>query len=249
MEAEALATVRQISTAKQQAIWEEVAAGISAATAPVPSRRHLKTRVVIGAGTAAAAIVAVAITMSPSAAAWSAVPTQLTGSSLFQAENACRIQVNKLPYLEGRPPSDPLLSVLGEKRGTTTSVFLTDGHTIALCLGTKDSRYVGIETLPAPPGQNDAIHIDDANGGDLTPGTGTRFAYGRVSEGITEVIVKTTGGDSVTATCDGRFFMAWWPSGANVADVIGLDSSGRVVAQTRPAAAPAGAQSPTHRPA
>ena len=198
----------------------------------VQRRTGLRWRLAAGAGVAAAAVAVTiglnVVAVSP-AQAWSALPDRLSGSELDAARTDCLNQANRLPIaLPGAG-----MSVIGEKRGTTSSVLLADDQAAAICIGSSSSRFGGVTSLePIPAGTT--LTVDEAKAGRTYGPDATRFVHGRISDEVTKVVVTTSDGLVVTASQIDGHFLAWWPSGANATTVAAYGTGDSVLSVVHP---------------
>lgn len=196
------------------------------------------------AGLAAAVTVAILLTSlaTSSSPAWAASPTAVSASTTSSAAKACQTQLSTVPRYAGQPPAASGSVVIGEQRGSTTSVFMADGRTAGICIGTTHSQFAGIMPLVEHP--TAPLAVDNAQaGGSGAPGeAGARLAFGRVASVVASVQVRTSDGRDVVASVEGGYFFAWWPSDADAVTITAYDGRQHQVAQEHPASAHVPAQ-------
>jgi hypothetical protein len=182
--------------------------------ARAPRRIFRWTRLVPVGVAAAGAAVAVALNVAapaPAYASWTASPTAMDPDEMRTEGAACVANVRSA-FPSARADLAP---VAGERRedhvqtGNTLDGLVTDA------VLPKDAEVA----LLAVPGQ--------------TSGTGAaRVAFGLVSPRVKRLVVTTVTGTEVTATVANGYFLAWWPSGAEVATLTSYDAAGRATTTT-----------------
>jgi hypothetical protein len=206
-----------------------------------PRTRHLRPPVAAGALLAAAAATAAVLLIdlgprAPTAfAGWSAKPTAAGADQISTAEAGCRQQLNSAAAAAVRrhvPSALPtsmldLPVALTDVRGPFTFVVFADAHRTATCIsGPQFSSVAGTASSePAASLPADQIvlsqQIHTSRAGDAYS-----FVEGRVGSGVTGASLAMSDGSHVQATVQNGWFVAWWPSDANVTSAAVTSAAG-----------------------
>lgn len=209
-----------------------------AARRPPPRRRSLATpRLLVPAGVLglAMAVLLVVNTLAPNSAyaSWTAQPGSLTSAESVELGGRCAESVRA----QFEFAADDLRPVLGERRGTFQTALVASGPQLALCadwLGIPDGGEVrggslsGL-TLDAALEPGEVLRTI-AVPGQLTGPEAARIAFGSVAPNVAAVLVTTDDGKRVTASVEGGYFLAWWPSAAGAAKIEAFDRTGQTLA-------------------
>lgn len=211
-----------------------------AGSSPRAPRRTLRWTRLVPVGVAAAgAAVAVALNVAapaPAYASWTASPTAMDPDQMRTEGAACVADVRSA-FPSARADLAP---VVGERRGDFRTSMVAAGDQVSVCaewLGERSEDHVQTgNTLDGLV--TDAVLPKDAEVALLavpgqTSGTGAaRVAFGLVSPRVKRLVVTTVTGTEVTATVANGYFLAWWPSGAEVATLTSYDAAGRATTTT-----------------
>lgn len=212
-------------------------------SAPRPGiHRRRTTRIAALVASVAAVTVAVTILTDvarPGAAyaTWTATPSDLPGGETAALGSECAVSVrDAFP----NAPQD-LRPVLGERRGTMRTALIASGSTVALCaewLGARDGQVQSGNTVEGlvtdadlPAGEDLSIL---AVPGQVSGDGAARVVFGRVAAEVATVWVLAKDGTRITASVAGGYYLAWWPSGADVDQVTALDADGGTIARRAP---------------
>ena len=212
-----------------------------------PGGRLVRTGLVAGAAVAVAAAttLAVIVTSGTPAMAWSATPSPVPSAQTMKLGDACASKIANAHLPLSLHSPQPLLS---EARGSSRAVLLgDDAKHVGICISQSGNirgwRLSGIYVLGPPSG---TLTIDAVPG--VTGGSdAARAAFGRVSSDAASVVVDTFDGRRVIASVGSGMFLAWWPSGADVAQVTALTASGATLATASYSPEPA-TITPSHSP-
>jgi hypothetical protein len=149
-------------------------------------------------------------------AGWTAQPTAATPSQVSAAEAACR---SKLPF-SGLP------LVLSEQRGPFTFQIYADDRTSAGCIdGAGFQNESGVESSAPIVVPADQLLLSSSHA-PVGGGDGYSFAEGRAGANVTGATLLLSDGQSVTATVEGGWFVAWWPGDSAAASAQLTTSDG-----------------------
>jgi hypothetical protein len=121
-----------------------------------------------------------------------------------------------------------------DARVNTAVAFFTDG-----------SRYAGCEfswsddgTVGSAMSWQGALSTANASTLDVltwgsSPQDGSKkgLVFGHAGQGVKQVTVLLGSGTSVTATVNGGYYLAWWPTPETITSITTTDSSGRTLQQ------------------
>ena len=213
---------RRALTPAEQARSEQL---LSSVLTVVVKRRRPVRRIAVAVGVAAAVVVApvayhlatgVSGPLSNSAiASWTSVPVKLAASTTDStAQQWCEQHATGDPKATG-----PFTVSNADLRGEVTSLVLTRGSDITLCLVGSDNA--GLTEAIDPVGRIAAneINLDSAGGhGDGPSG----FDYMEGSAGANVKSITLHDGDrTVEALVDGGRWTAWWPANPPTGDISG----------------------------
>ncbi len=203
-----------------------------AAANPRTQHRQRAVKVMAAAAAAAATAVGFVLTTAGPAAAWTPRPAALTGAPLATAKAHCLSDLTAHGGVYVAELTGEVRTLIGERRGSTTSVFMTGPHESGYCAGGSRSHMSGIVPMDVPA-PTSAIVIDGSPG-IVDTADAVRVVFGRVPTGSATVVIQTGDARTVTASvADGRFF-AWWPSGADPLSVTAFDATGATLGTIRP---------------
>jgi hypothetical protein len=179
-----------------------------------PRTRRLRPPVAIGAvasAAAAAGTLAVIISLGAGAsnafAGWSAKPTKPTPGQLAAAGAACQHSQSSVAGL-------PLALV--DTRGPFTFAVYANSESTASCIESPSfvllSQSQASSPVNVPDGRVLLSSVRTSERGDHAFG----FAYGRTGTGVSAVTLVLDDGTKVQATVANGWFVAWWPSGAQL---------------------------------
>lgn len=204
--------------------------------APAPARRAwatLRRRVAL-VGVAAVGL-AVAVTVLPgprdpsASAAWTAVPGALTSAETATAAERCRESVRN-PAIEDRPTEASVAAavpLVAEHRGAQSLVVIGADGWIATCL-LDEGGYVASYSPAEPDAPVGAPAADEVAGWSgfmsLQPDqTALMGVVGRAGADVAAVSLHPTGvvggAETVHATLEDGWFVAFWPVTAEHADL------------------------------
>ncbi len=184
----------------------------------------------VGAAGAAAIVVAVLSLSSgaaPAFAGWEATPTATAAG--------------QLPQSCGQGLGNPAIT---DSRGPYTAAIYADASTEAVCLSgngvSMDSRSTSSGVTSDTPGSVAAGQIQFNGGGTRdSAGNALTLADGRTGAGVSGVTIELSNGDSVQATVDNGWYLAWWPGTATATKAQITTASGSdTVADPAPTAPP-----------
>ena len=216
--------------------------------------RRLLAMAVAGVPLAAIAVVAVLVlgnlTAPPSAfAGWTAMPTSTDPATAEIVEDACRKLLHhpaddpnfEWMYNEEQrrkvsawPDPATLPLVAQDQRGEVILAFFTDGRIYADCTIQQDGeRGYGVIGLGEIEGERSGtlrvlggMSADGSSDG-VPP---LRSVIGDMAPEVASVIIEREEGEPVTATVRGGYFMAWWPSDADIVRITAYDEEGNALA-------------------
>jgi hypothetical protein len=193
-----------------------------------------------------AALVIGNLSAPPSAfAGWTAVPTSTDPAVAEVVEDACRKllhhpaddpNVERMYDQEQRreisawPDPATLPMVAQDHRGEVILAFFTDGHVYADCTiqqnGERGYGAIGLGELDAGP-----FGVLRVVGGMTAEGSSDgvpplRSVIGEAAPEVASVIIEREEGEPVTATVSGGYFLAWWPSSADIVRITAYDNDG-----------------------
>lgn len=196
-----------------------------------------------------AALVIGNLTAPPSAfAGWTATPTSTDPAVAEVVEDACRSLLHhpaddpnfeRLYDEEQRrkisawPDPATLPLVAQDQRGEVILAFFTDGHIYADCTiqqnGERGYGAIGLGELDGV-----SFGVLRVVGGMSAEGSPDgvpplRSVIGQAAPEVASVIIEREDGETVTATVQGGYFLAWWPSSADIVRVIGYDEDGNTL--------------------
>ncbi len=221
---------------------------------PSPERRSLASRrrllALAAAGPATVIVIAVLIIQSLAAppeafAGWTAVPSAPDPASAAVVEHECRKFLPEAAQLSdermfneeqrhrmeavGNPATLPL--VAQDRRGEVTLALFTDGHLYADCTirtSGRGSAAIGIGWFEGEPDR--AVRLVGgvkAEGSDDVPPM--HSVIGQVGPDVASVVIERSEGEPVTATVADGYFLAWWPSAADIVGITAYDEAGKSV--------------------
>lgn len=180
---------------------------------PPRSRRRL----LVAAGLAGTAGVAIPLLLGGSSAygSWTPTPVPLTGVGAARAATTCRADLDA--------PDRGERVAVAERRGGWTYVLLAGPGTEAICLMPDDlvglgptdrGEFFGSYDMDAPaPPRLGPDRIDEATNMQGSTDEGWfLWVEGYVGGDVTGVTVHTSSGLDVEASVSGNRFAAWWPS-------------------------------------
>lgn len=197
--------------------------------------RYLLTAGGVAAATAVVLTVGNITGAGPAYASWTANPSAASSERVDALASGCVARVRDA-HAAARPDLAP---VAAEQRGAYTTMLVAAGDQVSVCAdwtgsGTEDGYrggvFEGLVTGAAlPAGQTvELLGVPGQMGGS----DAVRIAFGLTSPQVRRVVVRTTGGLEVTATVAQRHFIAWWPSGDDVASLRAFDGAGRDITDT-----------------
>ncbi len=179
-----------------------------------PRTRHLRPPVAIGAlagAAAAAGTLAVVISLGAGAsnafAGWSPKPTKAAPGQLAAASAACRHSQSSVAGL-------PL--ALADTRGPFTFAVYANSESTASCIEgpsfvlLSESQASSPVTVPADRVMLSSLRRSERGGHAFG------FTYGRIGTAVSAVTLVLDDGTDVQATVANGWFVAWWPSGAQL---------------------------------
>lgn len=196
-----------------------------------------------------AALVIGNLTAPPSAfAGWTATPTSTDPAVAEVVEDACRSLLHhpaddpnfeRLYDEEQRrkisawPDPATLPLVAQDQRGEVILAFFTDGHIYADCtIQQNGERGYGAISLGELEGGS--FGVLRVVGGVIAEGSPDgvpplRSVIGQAAPEVASVIIERGEGEPVTATMSGGYFLAWWPSSADIVRITAYDEDGNAL--------------------
>ncbi|WFE27992.1 hypothetical protein O7623_01935 [Solwaraspora sp. WMMD791] len=158
-------------------------------------------------------------------ASWTAEPAQPDGAIASAAETECTERLAQIPRADEY--GIPTERVIVEQRGEATAVVFADDNSYGYCVNLPKETLAGIGDLsPVARGEQlDVVAVPQING----RSGHARLLAGRTHPDVADVRVETTDGRGVTASRSGEWFVAWWPSNADVRTVSAVSDTGRTV--------------------
>ena len=193
-----------------------------------------------------AALVIGNLTAPPSAfAGWTATPTSTDPAVAEVVEDACRNLLHhpaddanfermydeeQRRKISAWPDPATLPLVAQDQRGEVILAFFTDGHIYADCTiqqnGERGYGAIGLGELEGGP-----LGLLRVVGGVSAEGSSDgvpplRSVIGQAASEVASVIIEREEGEPVTATVRGGYFLAWWPSSAEIVRITAYDEDG-----------------------
>jgi hypothetical protein len=185
-----------------------------------PRTRDRRPRLAIGGVATAAGTTAAILALTGGAtsafAGWKATPTKAPPGQIGAAARACTAQ----QPIAGMP------LVLSDVRGPFTFQVYANDQMSATCINGPNVsvvRAVGSsQAVSVPAGQ---VQL---NGGhsEVADGDAFGFSEGRTGTGVTAVTLDLTDGSTVNATVANGWYVAWWPSAAELKSATVTSASG-----------------------
>jgi hypothetical protein len=160
----------------------------------LPSMPALAALGLSGATAAAGAAILLGSSATPAFAGWNASPTTPSPGQLAAAEQDC-----------GAGSGTPVLT---DTRGPYTASIYADGSTCLQGNGSTISSSGGGDGqsgIPAGTVELGGAGESDSDGHALT------MVEGRIGADVTDVTITRSDGDSVQATVNNGWYLAWWP--------------------------------------
>lgn len=224
-----------------------------------PKRRLLAMSV---AGVPLAAIVVVAVlvlgnlTAPPAAfAGWTAMPTSTDPAVAEIVEGACRKLLHhpaddpnfERMYNEEQrgkisawPDPATLPLVAQDQRGEVILAFFTDGRIYADCTiqqnGERGYGAIGMGEIEGERSGTLRVLGGMSAEGSSDGVPPLRSVIGDVAPEVASVTIERADGEPVTATVRGGYFLAWWPSSAEIVRITAYDEEGNALAAIEGAA-------------
>lgn len=156
---------------------------------------------------------------------WAAVPHQLDQSVVASAERSCGTGGMTLDVVDAR--------------GRTAVAYYSNGREGVLCRFTikPDGSIGATDTaglrLPPSAGALDVITgwYDPAN-------DEPRLVVGHAPGGAASIRLRLVGGQEVTASVDGGYYLAWWPKGSGIESIQAVGPGGSLLQALGPADIP-----------
>jgi hypothetical protein len=218
---------------------------------PISSASGRRLLALTVAGVSAGAVVLAALLLQSltaprsAFAGWTAVPSPPDPAAAAIVEHECR------EYLH-HPADDPnfepmydeetrrkvdamadpatLPLVAHDRRGEVTLAFFTDGHTYASCAmeGTDRGGYVVTAVGWIQGERTGPVRLLSGmrSGGGSAGSPPLRRVIGDVAPEVSSVVIERAEGEAVTATVSGGYFVAWWPTDADILRIIAYDEQG-----------------------
>jgi len=217
-------------------------------------KRRLLTASVAGLPLAAVAVVAVVVlvnlTTPPSAfAGWTAIPSPADRVVAEVVEEECRSRLHHLAddpnfgtmfneeqrrRISAWPDPATLPLAAQDQRGDVTMAFFTDGRIYAECTiqGSDRGGYGAISQGEIEGERSGPLRV---LGGVSAEGSSDgvpplRSVIGDVAPEVASVIIEREEGEPVTATVRGGYFLAWWPTNADIVRITAYDGEGNALA-------------------
>jgi hypothetical protein len=197
-----------------------------------------------------AALVIGNLTAPPSAfAGWTARPTSTDPAVAEVVEDACRKLLHhpaddpnfervydeeQRRKISAWPDPATLPLVAQDHRGEVILAFFTDGHIYADCTiqqnGERGFGAIGLGELERRP-----FGLLRVVGGMTAEGSSDgvpplRSVIGEAAAEVVSVIIEREEGEPVTATVRAGYFLAWWPSSADIVRITAYDEDGNALA-------------------
>lgn len=181
-------------------------------------------------------------------AGWTATPTSTDPAVAEVVEDACRKLLHhpaddpnfermydeeQRRKISAWPDPATLPLVAQDQRGEVILAFFTDGHIYADCTiqqnGERGFGAIGVGELEGGP-----LRLLRVVGGMATEGSSDgvpplRSVIGEAAPDVARVIIERDEGEPVTATVHGGYFLAWWPSGADIVRITAYDEDGNTL--------------------
>jgi hypothetical protein len=203
-------------TPAEQFRQEQLLSSILADAAPVKSRRPVRRIAIAGAlvaGVAAAVVAAPvayhvirgnpAVLSAAAIGSWTGTPVRVTADS--DAQQWCEERASGDPNATG-----PFTVSNADLRGEVTSMILTRGKDITLCLVGSDQAGLTMAIDPVGNVAANAIVLDTA-GGHGDGATGFNYVEGSAGAEV-KAITLHEGSRTIDALIDGGRWTAWWPA-------------------------------------
>lgn len=232
---------------------EEVAGASPRSRSASPSKHRLVTLSVASVPLTVMVVVAALVignlTAPPSTfAGWTATPTSTDPAVAEVVEDACRKLLHhpaddpnfdrmydeeQRRKISAWPDPATLPLVAQDQRGELILAFFTDGHIYADCTIQQDGERgygaIGLGELDAGP-----FGVLRIVGGMTAEGSADgvpplRSVIGQAVPEVASVIIEREEGEPVTATVSGGYFLAWWPSSADILRITAFDSDGNAL--------------------
>lgn len=189
------------------------------------SRKRTKRRraFVVIAGTVAVVIAIVmvlgGIEDRPAFAGWSATPIQSSAAQLASVASTCQAQRASLSQLlPGFNPGPLPPYVLGDVRGPYSVLLYVNAENSLVCIDTPSGAGLfgssGGSFSSAPSNQQDVTISTPAFIN--SPSGALRLVTGQAGTDVTSISITLSDGSVVTPTLSNGYFLAWWPSSANI---------------------------------
>jgi hypothetical protein len=189
------------------------------------------------------------LTAPPSAfAGWTATPTSTDPAVAEVVEDACRNLLHhpaddpnfermydeeQRRKISAWPDPATLPLVAQDQRGEVILAFFTDGHIYADCTiqqnGERGYGAIGLGEIEGE--RSGALRV---LGGMTAEGSSDgvpplRSVIGDVAPEVARVIIERDEGEPVTATVRDGYFLAWWPSSADIVRITAYDVEGNAL--------------------
>ncbi len=178
-------------------------------------------------------------------AGWTAVPAAPDPAVAAIVENDCRqflpetaemsdermFNEEQRRRIEFGPSPASLPLVAHDRRGEVTLALFTDGHLYADCtIQTSERGYIaiGIGWIEDEPDRAVRVvgGVRGEGSADVPP---MHSVIGQVAPSVTRVVIERSEGEPVTATVADGYFLAWWPSAAEIVRITAYDEAGDIV--------------------
>jgi len=185
-----------------------------------PRTRTRRPRLAIGGVATAAGTTAAILALTGGAttafAGWKASPTKAAPGQLGAAAAACTSQ----------QPVAGMPLVLSDVRGPFTFQVYANDQTSATCINGPNVSVVralgSSQAASVPAGQ---VQLNGGHSG-AADGEAFGFSEGRTGTGVTAVALHLTDGSTVNATVANGWYVAWWPSAAELKSATVTSVSG-----------------------
>ncbi len=196
-----------------------------------------------------AALVIGNLTAPPSAfAGWTATPTSTDPAVAEVVEDACRNLLHhpaddpnfermydeeQRQKISAWPDPATLPLVAQDRRGEVILAFFTDGHIYADCTiqenGERGYGAIGLGELEG--GSFGVLRVVGGMSAEGSPDGAPplRSVIGQAAPEVASVIIERENGEPVTATVRGGYFLAWWPSSADIVRITAYDEDGNTL--------------------